>query len=52
MTRYRCVDDQKAAGFAVTRACEAMQVSTWANYVWHATGRQAAAERERRDAAG
>ncbi len=50
MTRYRCVDDQKGAGFAVTRACAVMGVSTSAYYDWHATGRQAAAEREQRDA--
>ena len=49
MTRYRCVDDQKAAGFAVTQACAVMQVSTSAYYDWHA-GRAARAERERRDA--
>ncbi len=49
MTRYRCVDDQKAAGFAVTQACAVMQVSTSAYYGWHA-GRAARAERERRDA--
>ncbi len=49
MTRYRCVDDQKAAGFAVTQACAVMQVSTSAYYGWHA-GRGARAEREQRDA--
>ena len=48
MTRYRCVDDQKAAGFAVTKACAVMQVSTSAYYDWHA-GRAARAKRERRD---
>ena len=49
MTRYRCVDDQKAAGFAVTQACTVMQVSTSAYYDWHA-GRAARAQRQRRDA--
>ena len=49
MTRYRCVDDQKAAGFAVTQACAVMGVSTSAYYDWHA-GRGARFEREQRDA--
>lgn len=34
MTRFRCVDDQKAAGFAVTAACEAAGVSTSGFYDW------------------
>ncbi|MFT3854752.1 MAG: IS3 family transposase [Ilumatobacteraceae bacterium] len=34
MTRYRCVDDQKAAGFPVTAACEAAGVSTSGFYDW------------------
>ncbi len=34
MTRYRCVDDQKAAGFPVTAACEAAGVSTSGYYDW------------------
>ncbi len=34
----------------MTRACAVMGVSTSAYYDWHATGRQAAAEREQRDA--
>lgn len=34
MTRYGCVDDQKAAGFAVTTACEAAGVSTSGYYDW------------------
>ena len=32
MTRYACVDDQKAAGFPVTTACEAAGVSTTGYY--------------------
>ena len=36
MTRYRCVDDQKAAGFPVTAACEAAGVSTSGFYDWQA----------------
>ena len=35
----------------MTRACAVMGVSTSAYYDWHATGRQAAAERQRRGAA-
>lgn len=34
MTRYVCVDDQKAAGFPVTAACEAAEVSTSGYYDW------------------
>lgn len=45
MTRYRCVDDQKAAGFPVTAACEAAGVSTSEFYHWRT--REAAAPTER-----
>ena len=45
MTRYRCVDDQKAAGFPVTAACEAAGVSTSGFYDWRA--REAAGPTER-----
>jgi len=34
VTRYRCVDDQKAAGFPVTKACEVAGVSTSGFYDW------------------
>lgn len=34
MTRYRCVEDQKAAGFPVTMACEMADVSTSGFYDW------------------
>ena len=34
MSRYACVDDQKAAGFPVTAACEAAGVSTSGYYDW------------------
>ena len=34
MTRYRCVDDQKAAGFPVSAACDAADVSTSGYYDW------------------
>ncbi len=36
MTRYVGVDDQKAAGFPVTVACEAVEVSTSGFYDWAA----------------
>ena len=36
MTRYRCVDDQKAAGFPVSAACDAAGVSTSGFYDWRA----------------
>lgn len=45
MSRYRCVDDQKAAGFPVTAACEAAGVSTSGFYDWQA--REAAGPTER-----
>ena len=45
MTRYRCVDDQRAAGFPVTAACEAADVSTSGFYDWCA--REAAGPTER-----
>jgi hypothetical protein len=41
VTRYRCVDAQKAAGFPVTRACETMGVSPSAFYGWAAKRDQA-----------
>ena len=34
MSRYRCVDDQRAAGFPVTAACKAAGVSTSGFYDW------------------
>jgi putative transposase len=45
VSRYRCVDDQKAAGFPVTAACQAAGVSTSGYYDWCA--RQAAGPTER-----
>ena len=36
MTRFTCVDDQKAAGFPVTAACGAAGVSTSGYYDWAA----------------
>jgi len=43
--RFECVDDQKAAGFAVTSACEAAGVSTSGYYDWQQ--REAAGPTER-----
>jgi transposase InsO family protein len=37
VTRYRCVDDRKAEGFAVAAACAAAGVSASAYYAWRAT---------------
>jgi transposase InsO family protein len=34
VSRFECVDDQKAAGFAVTAACAAAEVSTSGYYDW------------------
>ena len=45
MTRFCHVDDQKAAGFPVTAACEAAGVSTSGYYDW--CGREAAGPTER-----
>ena len=40
MSRYRCVDAQKAAGFPVVAACQAAGVSASAFYAWSASNRQ------------
>ncbi len=45
MTRFRHVDDQKAAGFPVSAACEAADVSTSGYYDW--CEREAAGPTER-----
>jgi transposase InsO family protein len=44
VSRYRCVDAQKAAGFPVTAACDAAGVSTSAFYAWAARCAPAPAE--------
>jgi len=49
VTRYRCVDAQKADGFPVTRACEVMGVSTSAYYAWAAKGRHGPTKAELRE---
>ncbi len=51
MTRYRCVDDQKAAGFPVATACRAAGVSTSAYYAWAARRAQRPSQRQRDEAA-
>ena len=40
MSRYRCVDAQKAAGFPVVAACRAAGVSASAFYAWAAKREQ------------
>jgi putative transposase len=40
VSRYRCVDAQKAAGFPVAAACAAAGVSTSAFHAWVASNRQ------------
>jgi hypothetical protein len=40
VSRYRCVDAQKAAGFPVATACTAAAVSTSAYYAWAIRARQ------------
>jgi putative transposase len=40
VSRYRCVDAQKAAGFPVVAACQAAGVSASAYYAWTAKGEQ------------
>jgi transposase InsO family protein len=45
VTRYCCVDDQRAAGFPVSAACDAAGVSTSGFYDWRA--REAAGPTER-----
>ena len=50
MSRYRCVDDQKAAGFPVTAACEAAGVSTSGYYDRCAREAAGPTERQRAEA--
>ena len=49
MTRYRCVDAQKAAGFPVVAACQAAGVTRSGYYAW-TTSAQRAADRHREEA--
>lgn len=50
MIRYECVDDQKAAGFPVTMACEAAGVSTTGFYDWVKRGDDGPTGRDLADA--
>ena len=51
MSRYRCVDAQKAAGFPVVAACAAAGVSASAFYAWVARTTQAPSAAEQAEAA-
>jgi putative transposase len=50
VSRYRCVDAQKAAGFPVAAACQAAGVTRSAYYAWTARTAQGPAERQREEA--
>jgi putative transposase len=50
VTRYRCVDAQKAAGFPVAAACQAAGVTRSAYYAWTTVTAQGPAERHREQA--
>jgi transposase InsO family protein len=50
VTRYRCVDDRKAEGFAVADACTAAGVTRSAYYAWASTRRADPTLRERAEA--
>jgi putative transposase len=50
VSRYRCVDAQRAAGFAVAAACKAAGVTRSAYYAWTAGAVQGAAERHQEEA--
>jgi transposase InsO family protein len=49
VSRYRCVDDQKAAGFPVQAACQAAGVSTSAYYEWREREAAGPTAREREE---
>jgi putative transposase len=49
VTRYRCVDAQKAAGFPVAAACQAAGVTRSAYYAWTATTTQGPSGRHREE---
>jgi putative transposase len=50
VSRYRCVDAQKAAGFPVATACQAAGVSTSAYYAWAIRARQGPSDRHQQEA--
>jgi putative transposase len=49
VSRYRCVDDQKAAGFPVQAACEPAGVSTSAYYEWRQRAAAGPTARQRQE---
>jgi putative transposase len=51
VSRYRCVDAQKAAGFPVAAACKAAGVTRSAYYAWTARAAQPPSERHREEEA-
>jgi hypothetical protein len=51
VSRYRCVDAQKAAGFPVAAACRAAGVSASAFYAWAARRTQAPSPAKQAEAA-
>jgi putative transposase len=50
VSRYRCVDAQKAAGFPVAAACQAAGVTRSAYYAWRTSTARGPAERHREEA--
>jgi len=50
VSRYRCVDAQKAAGFPVAAACKAAGVTRSAYYEWTAGAAQGSSDRHREQA--
>jgi transposase InsO family protein len=50
VSRYRCVDAQKAAGFPVAAACQAAAVTRSAYYAWTTQRRQGPSEHDREQA--
>jgi transposase InsO family protein len=50
VSRYRCVDAQKAAGFPIVAACDAAGVTRSAYYAWAASAAQGPSSAEREEA--
>jgi putative transposase len=50
VSRYRCVDAQKAAGFPVAAACDAAGVSPSAFYAFTASSQQGPSQAQREEA--
>jgi transposase InsO family protein len=50
VTRYRCVDAQKAAGFPVAAACQAAGVTRSAYYAWTIRATQGPSDHDREEA--